>query len=502
MPSDLFYITTPIYYVNDHPHIGTVYTSVIADIFVRYQKLFGKETFFLTGTDEHGQKCEKAAKTRGLSPESHCEEMSKKFQEVFKEFGVEYNLFLRTSFSWHKETVQKVFQKLFDQGDIYKDTYKGWYSVSEEVFYTGKDLVDNRSPTGKEVIPIEEVNYFFRMSKYQNALVEYIKKHPQFIQPDSKRNEVLGFLKKPLQDLCVSRPKKRLAWGVELPFDSHFVSYVWVDALLNYLSGIGFLRQEQEFEKWWPSGAIHLIGKDILITHGVYWPCLLLALDLSLPKTLFAHGWLLNASGDKMSKSEGATLNPMELKQRFGLDSLRYFLARKVHLGNDADISESLIQEVIDQDLSNSLGNLLSRVSRLVENHFDGKVEGEGSQEFQNLSEALVLKCQNHIESFELSHALEEVQKLLSRLNAYLEEKAPWKLIKENRESTEEVLYTALEVLRFCGILLQPVMPKKMEELLKPFQPKPLKLEDLHWGELSLKHPLSHLQPLFPKSGL
>ena len=374
-----FYITTPLYYVNDQPHLGTAYTSIMADIFNRYQKLFERDSFFLTGTDEHGQKCEQSARARGLSPLEHCDQMREKFKEAWKALDIKYDLFFYTSHKYkgenshrdHTHIVQRVLQTLYDKGDIYSSHYKGWYCVSEEIFYTEKDLVDGKSPSGKEVIPLEEKAWFFKMSKYQEKLKQHLEKRPHFIKPHHRQNEIRGFLQNPLQDLCISRPKKRVSWGVELPFDKDCVAYVWVDALLNYITGIGFEGNKEDasdFKKYWQEGeTVQLIGKDILMTHAVYWPCLLMALDLPLPQTLFAHGWLLNKSEEKMSKSKGDKLDPLELSQKFGVCELRWFLAKEVVFGKDATVSKSLMVKKINEDLADSLGNIYSRISRLVE---------------------------------------------------------------------------------------------------------------------------------------
>ena len=520
-----FYITTPIYYVNDSPHLGTAYTSIISDIFNRYHRLFGEETFFLTGLDEHGQKSQQAAEALGKHPQEHCDEMSRIYQKTWKALNIKYDLFFRTTHRYdksshkknHTDAVQKVLQRLKNQGDIYEGLYKGWYSVSEEIFYKEKELVDGKSPSGREVIPIEEKNYFFRMSKYQERLQKYLESHPSFILPSWRQNELKGFLKKPLQDLCISRPKKRVSWGVEIPFDSDYVAYVWVDALLNYITGVGFGGEEKEdiqaFKKWWiQAGAVHFIGKDILTTHGVYWPCLLMALDLPLPKTIFAHGWLLNKEQKKMSKSKGDVLNPLELAEQLGVDELRYFLARDIPLGKDAAISKEIMKQRINQDLSYSVGNILSRLSHLVERHFNSCIPSEtpftkkptstDRQQLQKqltcITEKLLTHFENQIENFQLSQALENTQNLLTEVNIYLEKTAPWKMIKTNKQEAGVVIYTSLEVLRICGILLTPVMPEKMNLLLDTLSSK-ASFENLKWGGLKEGQPVKIIPPLFPK---
>lgn len=470
-----FYITTPIYYVNDKPHLGTAYCTIMCDVLARYHRLFGDSTLFLTGTDEHGQKVQQAAEKRGLSPQEHCDELAENFKQAWKDLNVEYDIFFRTTDDFHKKAVQTALQKLFDQDLIYPDTYEGWYSVSEEIFYTEKDLVDGKSPTGKEVQKITEKNYFFKMSQYQQRLIDYIQNNPEFIQPEYRKNEILGFLKQPLGDLCISRPKSRLSWGVELPFDKDYVTYVWFDALLNYATGVGYLQSDRksEFEKWWAGSSAqvtHVLGKDILTTHAVYWPTMLMALEVPLPNVIFGHGWILNKENSKMSKSSGDVVNPLEIKNIIGVDGLRYYLTRDIHFGNDAPFSfEGVIQKV-NNDLANNIGNLLSRTSNLIGKYFDGKAPGMNNDELSNSLRQTAEKCctevQSKIEELEPSYALEAVIRLLNDCNKFLEDTAPWKMAKEDVKGAGEILHVALEILRISGILLQPVMPEKMKELL------------------------------------
>lgn len=468
-----FYITTPIYYVNDTPHIGHAYTTVVADVLTRYRKLFGDETFFLTGTDEHGQKVQKAAEKRGLDPKVHCDEMVLNFKNIWKELDINYNNFIRTTDGYHVKVVQDCLQELYDKGEIYLQEYEGWYSVSEEIFYTEKDLVDGKSPTGKEVQLVKEKNYFFKMSKYQQQLIDYIKNNPTFIQPEAKKNETLGFLSKPLEDLCISRPKSRLSWGIEIPFDRDYVTYVWFDALINYMSGIGFKQagKENEFNKFWPE-AIHLIGKDILITHTIYWPTMLMALGAKQPKTIFAHGWWLTANASKMSKSEGEVVKPLDMKGIIGVDGLRYFLTRDISLGNDAQFSQDLVIQRVNTELANNLGNLLSRTGQLVNKYFEGKVPdikitAEGSKNLLKMAVATPDKVKEEILKFAPQAAVGHVVELLTEANKFLETEAPWKKAKEDLNTAGETLITVLEVLRVAGTLLHPVMPEKATELLK-----------------------------------
>ena len=495
-----FYISTPLYYVNDKPHLGTAYTSLIADILNRYQKLFGCSSFFITGTDEHGQKCEQTALKRGLTPQEHCDQMSPQFEKTWKSLNIDYDLFFRTSFDYHGQSVKKALQSLYDKGDIYPSNYKGWYCVSEEIFYTEKDLVDGKSPTGKEVLPLEEKAWFFKMSKYQKALQEHLENNPEFIKPKVRYNEMKGFLKQSLQDLCISRPKKRVSWGIELPFDKNCVAYVWVDALLNYVTGAGYLNKEDHFKKYWLSAKTnHLIGKDILMTHAVYWPCLLMALDLPLPQTIFAHGWLLNKQDEKMSKSQGDKLDPLELAEKLGLDELRWFLAKEIVLGKDSAISLDLMRQKINEDLADNLGNIFSRVSRLIEKNFKGRVSGyKQDSPLKKLTEDKKQVFKKQIDSFELSQALHSLSELLAEVNKYLERTAPWKLVKTDKPHAEFVLYNCLEVLRICGILLSPVMPQKMHQLLSALG-ETADFKNIEWGRLPLGKSLGHTKALFPK---
>ena len=503
-----FYITSPLYYVNDLPHLGTAYTTIIADILNRYHRFFGKETFFLTGTDEHGQKCQQSAQQRNLSPQDHCNQMSACFEQTWQKLGIQYDFFFRTSFDWHKKAVQQILQKLYEKGDIYPSHYKGWYCVSEEIFYTEKDLKDGKSPSGKEVIPLEEKAWFFKMSKYQERLKKYMDDQPHFIRPAHRQNETKGFLKKPLQDLCISRPKERVSWGVELPFDKNCVAYVWLDALCNYITGAGYLRDEESFAKYWHDArTVHLIGKDILMTHAVYWPCLLMALELPLPQTLFAHGWLLNKDHEKMSKSKGEKLDPLELSQLFGLDGLRWFLARDIPLGKDLFISKTLMKNRINEDLADNFGNIFSRVSRLAEKHFEGLVpkpsdsqnsDSGKAHHLRVLTEKITQSFPQHVENFELSQALEKVSQLLRELNRYLEQTTPWKLVKTDKAEAACVLYTVFETLRICAILTYPVMPAKMKEFLLELGEEPL-FKNRKWACFSFPKPVHSLKPLFPK---
>jgi len=466
-----FYITTPIYYVNDKPHIGHTYTTVLADVISRYQKLAGRDVFFLTGTDEHGQKILQAADKAGVSPQQHCDSFSMRFKEMWGKLNVNYTRFIRTTDPDHIEVVQKALQNLFDKGDIYKDKYEGWYCVPDERFWTEKDLDDGKCPDcGRPVIKIEEENYFFRMSKYQDWLIEHIKNNPEFIQPDFRANEVLGFLKRKLNDLCISRPKERLSWGVELPFDSDYVTYVWVDALINYITAAGVYSDDEKFKKWWPVD-YHLIGKDILTTHAVYWPIILHALDIEPPR-IFAHGWWL-IDKQKMGKSLGNAIDPYVLVEHLGADRLRYYLIRDMVVGQDSSYSFSGLIARLNNDLANDLGNMLSRITNMVTAYFDGVLPEAADDidretlKFKKIMSDLHERVWQNILELKLHDALEDINSAIRAANRYIETTQPWQLAREgNTELLGTVLFNVTQLLAKAGILLNAVIPEKSMELL------------------------------------
>ena len=470
MNTDNFYVTTPIYYVNDKPHIGHAYTTVLADVLARYHRSLGDATYFLTGTDEHGQKVEKAAAKRNMDNLAHCDETVVRFQELWKRLGITNDRFIRTTQEFHKKVVSDILQKLYDAGEIYKAEYTGWYCVGDERFFTEKDLVDGKCPEcGREVQPIKESNYFFRMSKYQDWLIDYIQTHPDFILPAFRANETLGFLRKPLNDLCISRPKSRLAWGIELPFDKDYVCYVWFDALINYISGVGYQQDDEMFEKWWPASC-QLIGKDILTTHSVYWPTMLKAMGLPMPKTIFAHGWWLTGN-TKMSKSLGNVVNPMDMVDKCGVDAFRYFLLSEMSLGNDANFSEEAFVARYNSDLANDLGNLLSRVVKMTLRSCEGVVPAPGElapEDIELNTEVAnaVAAMEQSLKAMKIDQGIDAVMNAVRAGNRYLEKTAPWTLAKKGEtERLHTVLYTAADALRQVAVLLAPVMPEKMAEL-------------------------------------
>lgn len=456
-----FYITTPIYYVNDKPHIGHAYTTILADVLSRYHQALGQEVFFLTGLDEHGQKVQQAAEERQLTPQAHCDDLAPRFSELWQRLEIQYDDFIRTTEPRHVAVVQQVLQQVYDAGDIYADEYEGWYSVAEERFITE---TEKNSGDFRDIKQIKERNWFFKMSKYQQRLIDYINTHEEFIQPIHRRNEILGFLRQPLGDLCISRPKARMNWGIELPFDHEYVTYVWFDALLNYVTAPGYNADEKTFRKWWPA-SMHLIGKDILTTHCVYWPTMLFAMGLPLPKTIFAHGWWLTGA-TKMSKSLGNIVNPLDLIDEYGVDPVRYYLMREMVLGQDANFTLTSFIKRFNSDLANDFGNLLNRVSGLIHKYFDGCVPEAGEatdveKEIHQHVLDLSTTSQDLIERMRINEAIEETLQLVRKANKYLEQQAPWAVAKTDLAGAGRILYTAMEILRIAAVHLSPVMPAR-----------------------------------------
>jgi methionyl-tRNA synthetase len=475
MSTERFYVSTPIYYVNDKPHIGHAYTTLLADVLARSHRLLGHDTWFLTGTDEHGQKVNEAALARGVAPQAHVDEMVLRFQELWVRLGITHDDFIRTTEPRHVRVVQAILQDLFDRGEIYKADYDGLYDVRSETFLSEKDLPEGFSADKlpDHVKRIQESNYFFRMGKYQSWLVEYIETHPEFIQPDFRRNETLGFLRKPLNDLCISRPKSRLPWGIELPFDPDFVTYVWFDALVNYISAVGYRSDDATFARRWPC-SVHLIGKDILTTHTVYWPTMLKAMGVEMPKTIFAHGWWLSGR-DKMSKSLGNVVNPLDYAEEFGVDALRYFLTAEMSLGQDASFTRENFIKRYNSDLANDLGNLTSRVLKLAQGAGGGKVPSPSPDAVAEPAAAAlwalvheaVGQMAARVEGLRPDLGVAAVIAAIREANRYIGAREPWKQAKDaDPQPLADTLYVALECLRVCATLLHPVMPGKMAELL------------------------------------
>ena len=438
-----FYISTPIYYVNDKPHIGHAYTTILADVLSRYHRESGDDVFFLTGLDEHGQKVQQAAAEKKISPKSHCDEMAPRFINLWKDLHISNDDFIRTTETRHVKVVQSILKKVYENNDIYEDEYEGFYSVSEERFITDKEA---NSGDFRDIKRIKEKNYFFKMSNYQESLIDHINKNPSFIQPVHRKNEVLGFLKQPLGDLCISRPKSRLSWGIELPFDEKYVTYVWFDALINYVTATGYGTDDNSYNNWWPCSC-HLIGKDILTTHAVYWPTILMSAGIPLPQSIFAHGWWLSGKS-KMSKSIGNVVNPLDLIKDYGVDSVRYYLMREMVLGQDASFTMESFIKRYNSDLANDLGNLVGRITTLIERHFAGCIpEGLGLEQAEKdlikSSDELHDVVSKNISLMRLSEAVEEIMQFVRSINRYMERSEPWKLAKNNIDKAGTVLFVA-----------------------------------------------------------
>lgn len=497
---DTFYVTTPIYYVNDVPHIGHAYTTVAADVLARYRRMCGQKTFFLTGTDEHGQKIEKAAKEMGITPKELADKVVDRFKNLWKLLNISNDDFIRTTEDRHKRAVVAFYQRIWQKGDIYLGEYEDWYCIPCESFWTEKELLDgHRCPEcGRSVTRLKEKSYFFRLSRYQEPLLRFLEENPDFVRPQSRYNEVLSFVKGGLRDLSISRMTSR--WGIPLPNDPSCVLYVWFDALVNYLTGVGF--PEEGYERFWPADC-HLIGKDILRFHAVYWPAFLMAADLPVPKKVFAHGWW-TVEGQKMSKSLGNVVDPYEVVRRYGADQFRYFLMREVPFGLDGDFSEKALINRVNGDLANDLGNLVSRTIAMANRYLKGKVPARASGGY--LRERALQTLEEYcafMEELAFQRALMSLFEMVGALNKYIDSTAPWTLYKEKREKQlEEVLYNCLESLRFLAIMMYPFMPSSAERLWsmlgfpKGIAPGALKTR---WGELPEGQQLQKPEPLFPR---
>ncbi|MDX5518365.1 MAG: methionine--tRNA ligase [Wolbachia endosymbiont of Andrena agilissima] len=501
-----FYITTPVYYVNDKPHIGHAYTSLLCDVVARFMKLAGKNVKFTTGTDEHGQKIEKAAKAKEMQPKEFTDEVSVSFKELAKFMNFEYDDFIRTTEERHKKAVVALWNRLEERGQIYLDSYSGWYSVRDEAFYQESELIDGKAPTGAEVEWVKEESYFFRFSNWQDKLLELYENQPNFIFPESRKNEVVSFVRSGLIDLSISRTS--FNWGIKVPGNDKHVIYVWIDALTNYLTSIGFPSTEgEEYKRFWAepetqipvsstgmtpnqgktqipvssaanladnSFNVHVIGKDILRFHAVYWPAILLAADLPLPKQIAVHGWWLN-EGEKISKSLGNVIDPIGLAQEFGVDQLRYFLLREASFGQDGNFSKKNMISRINSELANNIGNLVQRTISFLHKQCSGIVPTidqsllKGEESLPGCK-AILDQVMNHLSKYEFNHIILLIINISSEANAYIDKSAPWTLSKTDRERMNLVIYKLLEYIRIIGILLQPIVPRSAEMILDQLQ--------------------------------